>query len=774
MAQDARLFQSPTGADWWTPPRFALILAAAIFASFPLVALGLKSFFYRDFGVLAYPFVHYHHASFWRGELPLWNPYSNCGAPFLAQWGTLVLYPFSTFYCLFPLPWSLNFFSLAHLFLGGMGMYFLARQWWGHGFPAAAAGFVFVFNGAILSSLTWPNYGVALGWLPWVVWLTGRAWREGGKWIILSALASALQMLSGVPEILLCTWLFLAALLLQDVLRNPARKQFVARFFLIVLLVTGLTAVQLLPFWDLLQHSQRDRHFSNSKWSMPGWGWGNFLVPLYHYFQTPQGTYFQWDQAFIPTYYLGLAPLLLAIRASARFSQPRIALLGLATLATLVLALGDEGYFYPLLRKIFPFLGVGRYLIKFVFFTAFLVPLLGAVTLVHLETDNDAHGRAEKKWLTIIAAVIGLLALAVLWTQWHNPFYYDQWKLTFHNEMMRVLLFVLFIIVLLYRTHLAAAGRKIIAGILLLFLVWLDIHSHLPNHNPAIDNVFLLPGSWQALDKSAPPEPSKSRVFISRQAEAKLLFSEVPDLKREFIGKRFAQWSNLNVIEKIAKVNGSSTLQAREQAEVQSMIYQPGATNDFSRLLDFLGVSHEYVVTNGQMAWVQRPQPLPLLTAGQRPVFADGTNALALWQSPGFNPRTEAILPSSEEAALRALASGTTIVPPKISNPIGAAHHWEMNTEATGPFLLLCAQSYYHNWKPYVDGQRSNLLRVNHAFQGVLVPGGSHQVELKYEDHYFFIGKMISGISLLLCLGLWMHERKKEPAPIPASTGITE
>ena len=686
----------------------------------------------------------------------------------------MVLYPFSVFYCLFPLPWSLNFFCLAHLFLGGMGMYFLARQWWGHGFPAAVAGFAFVFNGATLSSLTWPNYGVALGWMPWVVWLAERAWRQGGKWIILAALASALQMFSGVPEILLRTWLFLAALLLHDVLRNPARKKFLGRFALIVLLVTGLTAVQLLPFWDLLQHSHRDRHFSNSKWSMPGWGWGNFLVPLFHYFQTPQGTFFQWDQAFIPTYYLGLAPLLLAIRGSGRFSQPRIAILGLAILATLILALGDQGYLYPALQKIFPFLGVGRYLIKFVFLTAFLVPLLGAVTLVQLETGNDAQRDAEKKWLPGIAIVMLLLAVAVLWTEWRHPFYYDQWSITLQNQFVRVIFFVLFIAVLLYRSEVAVASRKIVAGILLLFLIWVDINTHLPNHNPVIDNVAFLPGYWQSLVQSVPPASSQSRVFISRKAEAKLLYSEVPDLKREFIGKRFAQWSNLNVIEEIAKVNGSSTLQLREQAEIQAIIYQPGGTNDFPRLLDFLGVSHEYVVTNGQMAWVQRPQFLPLLTAGQRPVFADGTNALALLQSSVFNPRTEAILPSSDQPSVRSLTEGATTVPPKLSNAAGSAHHWELNTEAGEPFLLLAAQSYYHAWKVYVDGHRSNLLRVNHAFQAVLIPGGRHHVELKYEDPYFFAGKIISGISLLLCLGFWRYERKNKPAPIASSSGVTD
>src|SRR6059036_373273 len=166
--------------EWLTPVRFGGILALFLLGAFPKVALGLHSFVYRDYGVLAYPFIHYAHESFWRGELPLWNPLSNCGAPFLAQWGTMTLYPLSLMYLLFPLPWSLGYFCLAHLFLGALGMYFLAREWARNDFAAAFAGVAFVFNGVTLSCLIWPNYLVALGWMPWVVLCAQRAWRHGG------------------------------------------------------------------------------------------------------------------------------------------------------------------------------------------------------------------------------------------------------------------------------------------------------------------------------------------------------------------------------------------------------------------------------------------------------------------------------------------------------------------------------------------------------------------------------------------------------------------
>src|SRR6185503_5679074 len=195
--------------DWLTPGRFALMLALLIVAAFPEVTLGLKTFVHRDFGLFGYPVAFYHHDCFWRGELPLWNPYNNAGLPFLAQWNTMVLYPGSLLYLLLPLPWSLNFFCLAHLFWAGLGMYGLAQRWTGHRLAAAMAGVAFAFNGLTLNALMWPNNIAALGWMPWVVWLAEQGWRKGGRSLLLAAAVGAVQMLTGAPEVILFTWLFL-------------------------------------------------------------------------------------------------------------------------------------------------------------------------------------------------------------------------------------------------------------------------------------------------------------------------------------------------------------------------------------------------------------------------------------------------------------------------------------------------------------------------------------------------------------------------------------
>ena len=203
------------------------------------------------------------------------------------------LYPPALIYLALPLTWSLSFFCLLHLWFAGFGMYQLARRWTGNDFAAAFAGVAFSFNGLTLNLLMWPSHIATLSWMPWVVLAVEGAWREGGRKIFLAAMVGALQMLAGGPETIFFTWLLLLVLWIQQFATggeasSPNLRRRVAatlamfwRFPAIVALVIALAAAQLLPFLDLAAHSQRETGFARtSRWSMPAWGWANFLVPM--------------------------------------------------------------------------------------------------------------------------------------------------------------------------------------------------------------------------------------------------------------------------------------------------------------------------------------------------------------------------------------------------------------------------------------------------------------------------------------------------------------
>jgi hypothetical protein len=758
---DGNTHQTNPRADvsaWWTAPRFSLWLGAALIAGFLPVVIGTRSFYFFDYGVLGYPVAFYHREAFWRGEFfPLWNPLSNCGVPFLAQWGTMALYPGALIYLLLPLPWSLGLFCLLHLFLGGLGMFFLARAWWHQHFAAALAGTAFAFSGAVLAALVWPNWTVALGWMPWVVWLGERAWREGGgRRIALAALAGAVQLLAGVPELVLFTWLVIVAIWLMAL----ACKQIPAgaatlRLAAVLALIAALSLAQLLPFLELLGSSQRHAGFATDKWAMPLWGWGNLLVPLFHHFRTPQGFLFQEGQTFLVSYYPGVTVLVLAGLAVVwRRERPVWLLAGLIGLS-LVLAWGERGQLYGWLRAVFPPLGIGRYTVKFVFVAALLAPLLAAGGMAWLLSREGANRARVVRALWLGVAILVALMFLVVWLGFVHRFAYDQPALAAWNALGRAAVLAAGAALVWFGTRSASPAATRGLQLSLLALIAADGLTHKPGMNPTLPAEVFRPG----LVELKPPHAGEGRVMISPAAERALLRSEVADPRTDFTGKRLALWSNLNLLEGAPKVNGSATLQLRWQKEVQDLLYATNAA-ELPALMDFLAVTHA-TKPGTVVEWTPRSTALPWVTIGAAPVFADATDTLAALGAPGFDARSQAYLPPEARELVKAARNETA----RIVRQEFGAHRARIEVESPQPSLLVIAQSFHPAWRAVVDGKPAQVWRANHAFQAVELPAGARLVELSYSDAAFRRGAAITVAALALCgLLLATGGRRKTPA----------
>ncbi len=761
--------------SWFTLPRFAVFLFALLFVAFPGVWLGTQSFFRSDYGVIAYPFVHYHRESFWRGEIPLWNPLSNCGAPFLAQWGTMVLYPGALIYLLLPLSWSLGVFCLLHLWLGGLGMFKLAERWTQSNFAAAAAGTVFVFNGVTLACLIWPNYTVALGWMPWVVLLVERAWKEGGRTVVLASLAASMQMFAGVPEVVVFTWLALAALALLEVQGSKFNVQcwrpLFGRFTVIIALVSALCAAQLLPFFDLLAHSQRDPTLAVGKWALPAWGWANLLVPLFHFAMSPQGFYFQQGQEFLTSCYVGTVGLALAALAVWKVRDRRVWLLGALAVFAVLMAMGNNGPLFPLVQKIIPIVGIARYPVKFLILAAFAVPLLAAFGVKWCLERTNPESRIQNlesgtaaQWqpLLVIATLLPALAALVLWWMRGHPLTYDRFAETRDNAVERMVFFGVTLALLFQACRAPRERTRWLAGLAALAFIAADGLTHLKNQNPTIPaDAFLLRNAI-AQSRGAPvPKAGAGRVMISPEAEQLLLHIGSTNWVQEFGFKRRMLWSNLNALENVPKVNGSSTLRIKEQDEIQQWLYGTN-TVERSSFMDFLSVVGVFTL-NGRFNEEWRTSALPLITGGQQPVFVDSsdrTEALKRMLSAEFDPRDKVHFDSATSRPF--LVTQRSKLGAKLDK--WAAHSVECEITANDHALVVIAQTFYHPWKAYVDDKPVPLLRANHAFQALEVPEGTHHVRLAYEDRNFHVGCIISLAAVLTCAALWRRGRKSGPS----------
>src|SRR6185436_10107633 len=134
-----------------------------------------------------------------------------------------------------------------------------------------------------------------------------------------------------------------------------------ARLAPVFLACLCLGAIQVLPFVELLQHSQRSAAFASGEWTLSWAGLGNFLVPLFHTVQNRDGIFFQPSQQWVSSYYPGSTIVLLSLVALASERSRRVRWLTVLCLLSLTLALGTHGLIYDWLRRTTPGLGLMRY-----------------------------------------------------------------------------------------------------------------------------------------------------------------------------------------------------------------------------------------------------------------------------------------------------------------------------------------------------------------------------------------------------------------------------
>ncbi len=745
------------GAEaWLTAGRFAALLGLFIFALFPDVILGTRTFYFRDFGLYGYPVAFYHRESFWRGEIPLWNPLSNCGLPFLAEWSTLAWYPFSLFYLLLPLSWSLGVFCLLHLFLGGMGMYWLAERWTGNRLAAAVAGVAFTFNGFMLGCLIWPHYMVSMGWLPLVLLTVPKAWHQGGRTIVWAALAGSMQMLGGPPEVILATWGLLGGLWLgQLCFEKPFQHATVSRFLFVIVLVTALCAAQIFPFLELLAHSQRDRNYGSGGWSMPSTGWANLLVPILYMQRSSAGVYLQPEQGVASSYYAGIGVLLLALISLAWVRRWWCWLLAGVAAICLTLAMGDQGQLFLAAHKIFPPIGLMRYPIKLIIPLTAIFPLLAAWALAALLRREAVRRTSWLKGLGAVAvAMLGCIGF-LLWFSRRFPLNAEPWMDTALNGLGRSGILITTLATLVLLAGATAPRRRRALGFVLIGLVWIDLATHLPSQNPTVERAVYEPGLQDIQSLRPKPTPGDSRAMLSLEAIFALRDRSLTNASEGYLCRRLALFDDLNVLDDTPKVDGFYSLYLREEEQVRLNLY-PETNSYRAPLADFMSVSQVTSPTN-YLAFTARTNYLPMASAGQAPVFLEATNTVAAMLQPDWDPRKVVFL----RPEARTLVTVTNLTTARILSSNWTAHRITLNVEAEAPSLVVLSQAFYRPWQAAVAGRPTPVLRANHAFQAVQVPAGRSELTLVYRDQVFRISAIISLLTLLACIIVLVRTRPR-------------
>jgi hypothetical protein len=554
---------------------------------------------------------------------------------------------------------------------------------------------------------------------------------------------------------------------------DAKRSQICLRFLSIVFLVALVCSAQLLPFLQLLAHSQRDTGFGSWGWAMPIWGWANFLVPLFRTTPTPQGLYLQIDQYWTGSYYAGIGTVFLAAVALRRIRDPRLLLLGCAVALAMVFALGDRGLLYRAVRFCLPAIGFVRYPVKYVILILALAPLLAAFGLRALagETGRAAFHRVSEppqagdavervpagrllhrfEWLCA-AGIAGLIGLILLLDRLF-PHRDAVWSVTWKNGLSRAALLgvIVFLITALGKY---SGPKRTLSACLLLVAFWFDFATHVPFQNPGVACWVYSPG-WAAkqLEWKPAPQLGRFRAMMSPGSLEAFQHHVIPSLEQTYLLDRLAMMGNCNLLDGTPLAYGFFSLMPLEANNVNAMPFVY-TNSTFTALLDLMAVA-QTSSPESPMHWSPRPSAMPMVTAGQQPVFAGDDAVVKAFFANTNDFRKIVYLPPEARGVVSATAQPATQV---LTNSF-ENQQISVQIQAPAPSILLVSQSWYPAWKAYVDGSPVKLWRADYAFQAVEVPAGRHTVRLAYEDRAFRMGWVLSCAGLLLWLGLWWKGR---------------
>lgn len=347
--------------------RFAFALLALLALTIFLPALLKREvFMLRDHFDYFQPLRAFTADELRAGRLPLWNPYSASGEPWLANPQTGVFYPPAWLFLVLPFATAYMAYLLLHLVILGWGAYllFARRAPPGAAMVGAAA---LMFSGPVLSLLDVSNNFATLAWIPLVLWcaLEEGAWRRG-------AVVLALAFLGGEP--------FFAAIaaLMYAVVRRHRDVLWTA------LLAFGLCAIQLIPFLEFVAQSDRAGGMEDAlilQDSMHARDWLQAIVPSASS-----------QQQFIPVLYIGVVVIVLAlIGIATRLRSREVAGWLVLLVAAIALSMG------PAWLSKMP-VTLFRYPARLVPFAALAIAALAAIGWQRI--------RAERRWLDLLVVLV--------------------------------------------------------------------------------------------------------------------------------------------------------------------------------------------------------------------------------------------------------------------------------------------------------------------------------------------------------------------------------
>lgn len=691
--------------------RFAHLLAALWFAGvsctvFWRVVLRGEVLYYGDIMLYFHPVLAFEHRWLSQGILPLWNPHTLFGQPFIGNPQDWLLYPSTLLVAWLGAERAISWGAVIHFWLAGLGMYaFTLRR--GYQFRhAVAAGTLWMLCGAV--TLRSQHVGIlqTLAWYGWSFWaVEGLLQKANPSRAIALAIVLALASLAGSPQMFHMLLLTLLAWTIYRWREVEDKRRTLCWGAVAGTIAFSIGGAHWLPLIELLRHTDR-AHLpiaDSTGYALHPDHLLLFLVP--NLFGFPwQGNYaitlFYWEIAF----FVGTFPCLVVL-ARWRQAQAEERFWKWMVILSLWLAIGPYGGLYWLAYHLVPGMQSFRTPLRWTAVTDFAMCLWVVSAFEKVHMDN--------RWWRLPAV---MLVLAGAWQIFGDALARSLVsdkatlaKALLMAEAIRSALWRATAMCVVAVTVLSLQGRWrwVLASVVTLAeLLWIAI----PANPTCSSEVF-----------SVPP-----RVVGSLTQTGQRMF--VPDASPiwlEYVNAHDYGSSETNRLRAWRETLASNIGMAHGVGEASG--YEPAPLRETLQIFLHL-----------QRVWSQEPDTLRKAGVG---MIATGETAEG-WK----------LVPTPMVGARAWMRETELAVDWQEPSP----QRMELAPPHAGELVL--ADSAYPGWRVAIDGKAVSWRVTDHAFRAVTVPPNARRIEWRYEPDMFRIGLFLTcvGTACLSAMAIYI------------------
>jgi hypothetical protein len=709
------------------------------------------------------------------GIFPFWNPHQFCGIPLLAALQPGVLYPPHVFYLFLPFPIVWNWLIILHFLLAAVAVYLFLVHMKSSEEGAFVGALIFMLSGYLLSVHNLLPHLFAVAWFPLVLLFFLKHFETRQmRYAALASLFLLMQFLSGAPEIFMMSVLalFIVTLFLPSFIGEHVGFYIRMRSFITILsLFLLLSAVQLLPFYELKDQSIRQSgltYFESSVWSMAWRDFIQFFVPDPFGNTMNDQKYWQ-NQSWLKTIYLGIVPFCLStfyFLTAGRRRWP----FALLMVISLIFALGGNTPIYKLLYRIPPFSSV-RYPVKFLFLFIFIVSVTSGLGLDKLrqgvaERSRRIHGAIHVFFYVgfLFALVFAYMTLfresvvKLFDSIGFKPDAYNVISVNIHDIRRFCFFAFLFCILLLVYRRITRKGIVMVFMVIILgldlFLANYGFYSSLP---------------WEIYVR---PHEFVSEIIKRGKTDRYFVTPKTRSTYDRFPKDKASMSSSYAPLSGLYTVEGAEVLKLGHYDTFMSLLKTAPSLEQAKRYFDIAGVRYLVTITeldNDDFSL------LGSVTVDDKPVYLYEYNSY-----PGHFLLFSRIRGVSDERSMMQTIADRSIdlrqelivlggvsqlealptIPGKVEVVSYEPNNVVLNCKTTQDALLYASDTFYPGWKAYVDGKQEEIMRANLAFRAVKVPPGEHTIIFRYVPVSFYAGLLVTAIGFVLFGLLIVRGRK--------------